>query len=276
MSVAYIQPIFVPDERLFQKNIRSIRSLKEYGNVYKIPDRLIFGGWGVDQYVFEIEEEIKKLFPESVCVKYEKNFGKAHIVNDLYNKYIKDDESIEYLLLSDSDIVYDLNIPNFVERLIVSGETLSEWQGKPFGLIAPNQAEGSCHALEKILANRYNFDTASHQESVTYPNEPSGIAGSCWLTARRAWDAVGGYRTMGVYAGEDAYYLMDLDAQGFSYSMCDSIHVIHPPDTDPDYNKWKYDTCVRDTTGHVVADLDDKIKDANDFWSSRNPNKAPS
>jgi len=74
---------------------------------------------------------------------------------------------------------------------------------------------------------------------------------------------------MGVYAGEDAYYLLDVGKRGFTYSMCDSIHVIHPPDNDPLYNKWKYDTCIRDTTGAATENLEDKIRHADEFWASR-------
>lgn len=269
MSVAYIQPIFVPDERLFNKNLRSVQSLKDYGESYKIPDCLIFGGWGAEQYLGKISAAISEIFPNSKCEIYDRNYGKSHIINDLYNKHVRDDQSIKYILLSDSDIVYDKNVPDLVERLISAGEIFASWQGKGFGLIAPNQTEGNCHLLHEILANRYDFEAGPHRESVAFPNAPSGIAGGCWLTARQAWDTIGGYRRMGVYAGEDAYYLLDVDAHGFSYGMCDSLHVIHPPDNDPLYNKWKYDTCVRDTTGHAVADLDEKIKDAEEFWSKR-------
>jgi hypothetical protein len=73
---------------------------------------------------------------------------------------------------------------------------------------------------------------------------------------------------MGVYAGDDAYLLMDLGMRGFTWQMADTIPIIHPPENDAEYAKWKVKVCQRDS-GVVKQNIDAQIKEASEFWSNR-------
>jgi hypothetical protein len=75
---------------------------------------------------------------------------------------------------------------------------------------------------------------------------------------------------MGVYAGDDAYALIDTVNCGYSIQMFESLPVIHPPDNDSEYAKWKYVVCQRDSSGGKIKNnIEDKIKEAEDFWRNK-------
>lgn len=85
------------------------------------------------------------------------------------------------------------------------------------------------------------------------------------------WKAVGGYRQAGVYAGDDAYILVDCAQRGFSWQMSDSIVIVHPMDDDAEYNAWKARICQRDShTGPKnEAQMMNIVKEFDDFWAKR-------
>jgi hypothetical protein len=253
----FIQPIFVPDQKRFERNIDSIKSFLNYCEKNNVKIDCIFGGWGKDEYMNEIIDLLsRKDLPINVISinKFGKNYGKAVVVNTLHKKLEEKQIDYEFILTCDSDIVFKEDTPNIIQRLEKSAEELEKERKMPFGIISLNQEGNCCHWLDKFE------NTLELSESFKYPNSPSGIAGGCLFISKKAWEKVGGYRVMGVYAGDDAYLLIDLGKNGFSMQVSTSISIIHPHDDDLEYQKWKTKVCQRDRSGGKIKNIDSIIK----------------
>ena len=263
--ILYCQPIFAPNLTLLNKNINSLESfcnyLKKNIDVHTI--NFIFGGWCInDEYWNIISTLIVKLF-NSVPIRFDKNYGKAYVVNSLI-KTAQSNIMFKYILTLDSDILFDINEPNIFERLIYSVGISECTRDIPVGLIALNQSVGNCH-LSNIYENNIVFMGNYGLENLVYPNSSGGIAGGCLFITLEGWNLVGGYRIMGVYAGDDAYLLIDLLENRISIQMADTIKCIHPYEGDSKYANWKVDVCQRYQIS-LNNSLDEKINEANDFW----------
>lgn len=175
----------------------------------------------------------------------------------------------DFLLLMDADIVLDLSCLHAIERLAAIAVCSETVTNKPFGLIAPMQVEADCHA-PAVYQSFYTLRTSLRDaEKVYFPPQPSGIAGGCVLCSFEVWQLIGGYRPLGVYAGDDAFLLLDVGRAGYSYQVAADIHIIHPRDNDPEYAKWKMAVCHRGTNGVRKHDLTAEITEADLFWQDR-------
>jgi hypothetical protein len=234
---------------------------------------LWFGGWGREEYLHEIVDVIRDLFSNDIyeIARFDRNYGKALMVNETV-KAMERNEPGGYMLLLDADIVLDVSCQDMVARLAYIATQSRTFTNKPFGLIAPSQTEGNCHS-PKIYDNSYTIPTQQAQqvgaEKIFYPSQPSGIAGGCIFCGFEAWREVGGYRPMGVYAGDDAHLLLDIGQAGYSYQVAADIHVIHPVDHDTEYAKWKMEVCHRASDGRSRSDLSAYIAEADAFWKDR-------
>ena len=269
MNTLYIQPLFAPDMRRFKLNMDSLISMSEYCKKYNYNLPVLFGGWVADEFWNEMVSFIKSNFPNIVGLsRFERNYGKAIVVNKLY-EFVKEKKlNFKYILHADSDIIFPLETPEMIERLEYAAEQSISFTKKPFGLIAPLQLEGNCH-LSCCYENKYTYSFKSYNEVMVHPTNPSGIAGSCWFTSSEAWELVKGYRVLGVYAGDDAYYLLDIGTRGYSYQVSDSISVIHPREKDDAYSKWKAMVCPRDSWGgQVKHNINNIINEADQFWAN--------
>jgi len=271
-GVVYIQPIFAPDARQFERNRRSLESFADYLAAYPCerPLRAVFGGWGREPFVGETARLIADRFPDAVVRLYERNFGKAHVVNDLYDTVVKGRmPETRYLLLADSDIAYPLDRPRLIDRMVDAAERFSALVGKPFGLLAPDQLEGNVHNPCIHDHTVIVPGCPGGEETIVHPDWAAGIAGGCWLTSRQTWEMVGGYRRMGVYAGEDGQYLRDVGGKGLSYGVAKTIPVIHPREDDGEYAQWKVRMCHRDSDGRADKDHGGLVAEAEAFWDRR-------
>lgn len=263
----FIQPIFVPDEKRFQRNLDSINSFINYCEKNNVKIDCIFGGWGKEEYMTKIIDILsRKDLPFNVVSnnKFSKNYGKATVVNYLHKKAEEKQLKYDFILTCDSDIVFKEDEPNMIERLEKASERLDELRNKKTGLIALQQ-EGHCCHWEHKFQNKLDFE-----EQVKFPNRAEGIAGGCLFIRKEAWDKIGGYRVLGVYAGDDAYMMIDMVRNGYTIQLCTTISIIHPHDTDEEYQKWKNKVCQRDSAGgKVKSNLDTIIKEAEDFWGKR-------
>jgi hypothetical protein len=270
-STVLIQPIFAPDKPRLKRNLDSLKSLSEYILKNKLEINIVLGGWAQkDEYFDEIKNFCNKNnFPNLIHVyKFKKNYGKATIVNNLYDKLREKNINYEYILTADSDIVFDINEENIFGRLEEYASKSQEIRGKPFGMIALNQKAQCCH-LSMVYENEVKYiSNFGKEERVVYPNGSGGIAGGCIFVSKEAWEKIGGYRVMGVYAGDDAYLLIDLYRNGYSINMFDSLSIVHPHDHDEDYAKWKVKVCQRDAAG-TIRNIDSRIEEAEEYWRGK-------
>lgn len=266
--ISYIQPLFIPDENQYQRNLNSIKSLIEYRKKYEDLEEIkfYFGGYCPnDEYWNTIKSIISANLKNSIILRVDKNVGKAFVVNKLYcfvNKYTK------YLFTLDSDIILSLDEPYIFKRLVEVSKILEIRRNMKFGIIALNQKEHCCH-LQSIRKNNIIISNViednTYVESLYYSDSPCGYAGGCLFINKDLWEDVGGYKTLGVYEGDDAHLMLDAFNKNYSIQLSDSISIIHPYEKDIDYIKWKAETC-----GKKHFDKMDKyIEDADKFWESK-------
>ena len=242
--IPYIQPIFAPDDILFKKNIDSIKSFGKYIQKYPFDVKCIFGGWAFNDEMWNnIFEVIKKEIPPEMLievVRYDKNYGKAYVVNGLYNKISS--LEFQFFLTADSDMVFDSEVTFLFERLEDAAMALASEGGnvKPFGYIGLQQA-GHCVHNSSIYKNEtYIKNRFGDEERIVYPNGTSGIAGGCLFIDRKLWEILGGYKVMGVYAGEDGRFLYEAVTKGYACYVSPNISIIHPASPNQrKYNRWK-------------------------------------
>lgn len=272
MSILFIQPIFAPDKPRLRRNLDSIESFGAYLEKYPYPDLDVkIGGWAKEEYWPELKEQIQKYIGKTQSIKkFDKNYGKAKTVNSLYEIKNKS-KKYNYLLTADSDIIFSPDEPHIFDRLVDAAKKLPKLRGKPFGLISLNQKAQNCHLPNEVYKNRKKFKGKYGDEEVVWPNGKGGIAGGCIFCPTKVWEKVGGYRVMGIYSGDDAYFLVDVCDRGYSIQMFETLSIIHPHDHDQEYAKWKVKVCQRDS-GHVKKDLSKYIKEADEFWDSHGKN----
>lgn len=276
-NILYVQPIFVPDQMRLDRNKNSIESFGRYiksqgtGN---IPLVVLMGGWARTDALWD---EIVKCCKENISetfspIRFDKNFGKAVVVNNLVKAAQNAQAAYDYILTADSDMLFAPEVKMLFIRLLGAANQVTETKKIPFGYISLNQKGAGCHwpvCYENIITYTATIGDMVFNEKMVWPKNPSGMAGGCLFISRVAWEAVNGYRVLGCYAGDDAYFLVDIATKGFSYQMSDSIYVVHPPEDDVEFAKWKVKVCSRDSHTGSKANLDAQIKEADDFWNSR-------
>jgi len=276
-NLLIIQPIFAPDAVQAQRNIDSINALGAYLKAHGtdgINLSITMGGWAkTDELWNKVIEAGKVHFGDKFNpTKFDKNYGKAFVVNNLYKNVVAQNHNIHALISMDSDILFPIDLNHIFVRLSVASEKVVESKKMNWGIIGLNQKGAGCH-FQTCYENQMQYSISirgqTYEERMVWPTVSSGIAGGCLCINRELFDKVGGYRQFGVYAGDDAYLLYDCARLGFSYQMSDSIHIIHPPEPDQKYAEWKVRTCQRDTSTGEKANIDSQIKEADNFWNSK-------
>lgn len=251
--VIYIQPIFAPNEELLNKNLESIRSFMStyYRNGYTF--KCVFGGYcKSEEYWGLITREIGN----HTVVKFDNNYGKAYVVNEL-SKHITDEQ---YILTADSDILYKETEQDIVFRLIEAFNYAKSINLNP-SLISLFQEENNCQILELCYQNKYYYNGHYQCEMICHPYGNGGVAGGCLFISVNFWKRVGGYKVLGVYAGDDANIMKDSYDLGYKFLMSNSIRIIHPNENNIEYKNWKINTCPN-SMEHSEA-----ISKASDFWN---------
>lgn len=276
-NILIIQPIFAPDQVQTQRNIDSIHSLGTYLKTHGtngINVMLTMGGWAKDDSLWESvafagRQEFGDKFSPT---RFDRNYGKACVINTLYKNVLNQNPNIQSIISMDSDIIFPLDCKNIFTRLSVAAEKLTESKKMKWGMIALNQRGAGCH-WQNCYENQAEYVVSikgeTYKEKMVWPTATSGIAGGCLFINREMFDAVGGYRQMGVYAGDDAYLLCDCARTGYSYQMSDTIYIIHPPENDKKYAEWKVKTCQQDTLSGIKSDITNQVNDAENFWKNR-------
>jgi hypothetical protein len=271
MDTIFVQPIFAPDQKRFERNLDSLTSFFKYCDHYKYDVKFAVGGWCKDEYWTKFVDLVNGSYAKNkvTLLRFENNYGKAAVVNSLYAKVKEKNIDFKYMLTADSDIVFPIETEHMFDRLEDVAVKSVPIRKMPFGMCGLQQLGHGCH-FQTIYQNEYTIDNRfGNKDRIVYPHASSGIAGGCLFFAKDAWDKIGGYRVQGVYAGDDAYALVDIARNGYSYQVADKIGIIHPHEDDAEYAKWKVKVCQRDTNGIVKQNLDSYINEANDFWKNR-------
>lgn len=277
-NILLIQPVFAPDERQAERNKNSIKSLGEYLKTHGtdgINLSIIMGGWAkTDELWNDIVQNGKKYFNDSFApIRFDKNYGKAYVVNNLYRTVITQNNNIQALISADSDIIFPLDTPHLFTRLSVASEQMVKVKKQPWGLIGLNQLQHGCHfksCYENQVEYKINIRDKDYSEKIVWPSIPSGIAGGCLFINREYWDKVGGYdqNRAKIYGPDDAFLLSYCGNTGYSWQMSDSIGIIHPFDNDQQYAEWKVRVCQR-VARNPQEKYEDTLNEAETFWKNR-------
>lgn len=271
MDTIYVQPVFAPDNFRFERNLNSLTSYFNYVKENNYDMKFAIGGWCPnDDYWNRIVTLIntKGVNNKITLLRFEKNYGKATVVNKLYEKVKEKGVTFKYMLTADSDILFTLETKHLVERLEDVAEKSVAVRNKPFGMVGLQQLGSGCH-FESIFQNEYKITNRyGEEERIVYPTSPSGIAGGCLFFSKDAWDKVDGYRVQGNYAGDDAYVCIDMANNGYSWQVTPNVSIIHPQEDDKEWAAWKVKVCQRDTDGIRKTNIDKYIAEADEFWKN--------
>ena len=119
METVFIYPLFAPTQEMFNKNLRSLVSWFDYCDHYGYKVKFAIGGWCADQYWQWFSEVVSRRNPNdrlAMC-RFDKNYGKAVVVNTLYKQVEQSGVGFKYILTADSDIVFPIETANMIERL---------------------------------------------------------------------------------------------------------------------------------------------------------------
>ena len=249
-QIYLVQPIFCPNDKGFELQYNSIKSLFEFLEVSNIPFiKGVWGGWCKEEWMWE-----KLLDDFDInAIDYKRNYGKAYVVNDLVKRFVTNEK---YILTYDSDIKFDVGELHLFDRLIAVADQIEN-----FGLLSLNQKEHNCQ-----LFNHYNKMLCINEEIMRWCDGGGGIAGGCLFISTAAWNKIGGYRVMGVYDSDDGFMMVDMHDRKFFAATIETISVIHPWDEIKEgYSKWKSDILHNRRLGKD-AGYNEKLKDAEDFW----------
>jgi len=261
VKVIYIQPIFAPNQEMLDRNKKSISSFFSYYHSQKYSFKCVFGGYAASNELWnEIEStiELASKGQNTEIVRYDMNYGKAHIVNDLASKFLLDND---YFLTADSDILYKLGEPDIIDRLVEAFDKATELNLNP-SLIALFQEEGNCHILDLCYEHKYYYQGKHSYEMVCHPSGGGGVAGGCIFISSKFWKEIKGYKVLGVYAGDDANIMYDSFTRGYKFLLSNSIRCIHPNESNERYANWKVSVCPK------VQNLPNAVNEADNFWKT--------
>lgn len=266
-----VQTVFCPTRSMLEIQLNSMRALHGYMRQYPLQADIYFAGFVDNEYYDELVANIKELFhaEKSVFIRFNRNYGKAYVVNEAVKKALQRNNNYKYLLTYDSDICLENNQPDLLPRLIELSEKASRSFNKPFGLIACNFTGHNVHMLHKF-ENRKQLD----DEVISWPTLPGypggGIAGGCLFISIDTWLKVGGYRVVGVYAPDDGYLMIDVHESGYFICIAETLFVHHPKShNDPDYQQWKIKAIqefTRKLDEGLAPDFASDVSESENFW----------
>lgn len=279
-NILVIQPIFAPSKEQAYRNINSIYAMGEYLKEHGtdgITINVIYGGWAMNDELWEMVvkagvDSFGEAFKNSVK-RFDKNYGKASVVNYLYKNSIQTNPGVQAIFTMDSDIIVPKNLEHMFTRLSIAAEKSVELKKRPWGLIGLQQLEHGCH-FKSCWENQAEYNLSikdkTYTEKIVWPSIPSGIAGGCLFINREYWDKVGGYdqNRAKIYGPDDAFLLSYCGQLGYTWQVTDTIGIIHPFDNDAEYQTWKVQTCQH-TAQHPEERYEDHLENAEKFWKDR-------
>lgn len=266
--LVYIQPIFAPNEDLLNKNVKSIQSLVEYLTLYPYKLKVITGGWCIsEEYWKEIENALTKFDAsiEIILKKFDQNYGKAHVVNTLFNQFVSI-LPIDYFLTADSDMIFDIGCSNMFQKLLAVAPVIEDTFEKKLGMLSLQQRHACCHVVTENWTRQNILNM-----TILQPETSMGLAGGAMFVNKKAWIEVGGYRVLNVYGGNDGWYLNDVAAKDFFFGLIEDIFMIHPFENSEKYVNWKREQIEKNLNGGIKLDFEElknrainSVKDLNE------------
>jgi hypothetical protein len=281
-KVFCVFPVFAPSTSQKNRNVDSIKSFIGFinNNSHLLTGEkfvkldIVFAGYAYkDEYWNEIESLIRQGVPSAEVYRFDKNYGKARLVNKMVETYTHKNPETQYLFTMDSDMKFVPGVDAFFDRLLLMSQVMQKRMNKPFGFISLNQLEENCiwyHCMDQSFP--YQINPLNIQEEFVWPSQGSGIPGGGLFISLKAWKVVGGYRHLNSsYNGEDGWFSADCQQKGFAVAVAKSISLIHPVTIgDEEYVKWKGEQMKSAFKPVSKEDYDSFLGKDADFWRSQN------
>lgn len=271
-----LQTVFCPTKKLLDAQFRSLDSLEAYFCKYPCAADLYLSGYVhedlLDAFQARLARTTSAQIP-AVFLRFRQNLGKARYVNQAVPVALRRHASYRHMLTFDADICFEADVPDLLPRLERLAGLISTSLPQKSGLIACNYRGENVHLFE-----RFDHRLQLGEERVSWPSQAvapgGGIAGGCIFVDLDAWQQVGGYREVGVYAPEDGYLMIDMEAAGYHMCVAETLHVLHPVTAgqDPEYAAWKAATMQafsEKLASGEVPDLASAADSAALFWAQR-------
>jgi glycosyltransferase involved in cell wall biosynthesis len=276
-KVLFVQNTFVPDQNQFSRLEKSIRSLQKYLDGLETENEYHYAlaGWIAPEYRDKVNALWRGLMKVATVTRVtifplQSNLGKGIATNRAVKTCSNmEDVDFDYLFMFDSDIRFEDTEQDIVQILIE--------QTMEMDLINPAMRYPvmSCNFKEHQVHNEgvLDFGHRTKHGVVRCSTGNFGcVGGGCWLVAKDHWDTVGGYTEDAIYGKDDGKFYLDTirlvkDGQKHMVGMAQDVYVIHPSDTDDEYNRFKADTNVNRVRKMTYAEL---AVDSDKFWNERN------
>lgn len=268
LDTCFVAPIFCPNDEHFNVNYRSIESIGKYFQQYGYSYPVILGGYvAKDEYWQKILELTKKVFPDNCLMfKFDDNYGKAIVVNQLVKNAIDKYKDIKYILTCDSDIIFKIDQPNMIERLKDAFDVLADVRGRNTGVIAMNLEKVNAHNIVPKLRRELRY--SNEILAWSYGTDGEGIAGPSLFISVDAWKKVRGYPEYTVYGGHDGGLLLKMHHNNYSVALMESIFAIHDNIMPDDKTaNWKNSQRKKMRDGFDL-DYNKNFQEAKDFWKN--------
>lgn len=232
----FIQPIFAPNAELLSINLESITSVADYFDFNNYNVSCVFGGYvDSDAYWNELESLISGRFKKYSIKRFDKNYGKAYVINELVS--MSGMCVTDSFLSADSDINFIKETEDIYGRLENLSMVLSDTLGKKFGVIALEQVVNSCH-LYNHISETVKVQCDGKHETILHSGG-GGIAGGCMYTSMESWTVIDGYEKSSIYGGNDGLYFLKNVRLGFFVCLAKDIGIVHNQYKNIDYHEWK-------------------------------------
>lgn len=273
-KVLFVQNCFVPDENQCRRLERSLESLLDYsdGFISKNEYHFVLGGHIADEFKdrirkliteFTERQESSRFFKEIRLIESKINAGKGRITNFSVDHFCKNISEVDYLFMFDNDIIFKNEEKDLVQILIEQMTEIDAIGSMKYPVMSCNFEEHQVHN-EGVL----DFGYPSKHGLIKCSTGRFGcIGGGCWLVKKNHWDKVGGYCADAVYGKDDGkFYLDTITMKDRMVALSYDQYVIHPADTDQEYNRFKADTNINRVRKMNYDELSD---DSGKFWSNR-------
>ena len=257
-SMLFAYPIFCPNENLFKKNKESLISILEFFIENNIKLEMSIGGYALDEYWEEIMNIINtKISGKFACsmFRFDKNFGKAFVVNTLVEKYNKE---FQFLLTCDSDIIFLKEENKFIDKLKNVMLNYEKEQGVKCGVVGTAYKNGGVHNFDKMdKTGNINGDIVCWESKNT-----AVVAGGCILIDYKLWKEIKGYEVKGIFGEIDASLMVKSGLSNYMNCVCMDAIVHHPEDNDSGYRDYK-NSIIKKMFSSTHEEL---VEDDRKFW----------
>ena len=229
--------IFIPVYFREDQVKKSLLSLLKT-NTHELNVTIHIGINGATKTTLDFLKEYKNtFFPTSTFnglffYNYNKNIGKAKIINSMVNK-----QNIDYVVSYDSDIeVVDIN---WLHKFLYILKEYNTNNNGELAALCGNFIGNNVHIADIVGRKSRKINK---KYTIVTTNNNKGVAGGVLITYKKIWDYIGGYKADKIFGSDDGDFMISCNKIGKIVAYVEEIKFYHPND-DEEYHVWKVKAC---------------------------------